>query len=453
MKRLLLVLLFLSFSITAADRIGEEFKLKSRLEKKMIKGFRKAIFAEFDFRIKHFNDNRNNVDFFLKGFIKDSDREYMREYFNKVGFHSFSKFKITKDMAYVTIGENYIGMRPDLMIKGQVILNGRVIKLNVGKTAKQTIQNLKKTIAPLIIGKKEVSLLKLLTNFLIKEASAEQSAIESNYTRGELFKSPLLGKPLILKRKSGQTDKELLPTDSVMASVLMFSLYFDHEHTLTKDENEVRRLKSVSKRESFDLNRGGGQLITDPNLFFGDIKESILFDNLKVLNQRISTLHGRCAVEKMIMEGTLPESVMKQENHAMPLLSEIVEHVEAPNLLGSRGDRGLTDKIKKSFYYFGYNNKDDGEYNFCTDEVNFEHINNLKPSRRDTDETLAAKKEALYKMNGLICKEFKKLHSCLIDYMSRNRNRNTGRSVFSTDHFVDDILNLPAENGSSFYNR
>jgi len=449
MKIMLLFLFCLSFSAGANDRFGEDFGVEEQLDKITSRGVEKAIIAEFTYRLQFFNKNKNDVDFFLNGFVKKSDKKYMKKHFKKVGFKGFSRVQFSKGMAFVKIDKNVMGIRPELMVKGQFYFNGKIVKIPYKNTAKETYQELRKVLLPLIRDKKKVSFLNKTYSLLVRDAYAddddwgdeEETAIETK-SREELFQADLSGTAALrLERGLGQTDNDVLPSDSVMASVLIFSLYFDQEHNLKHDTNELKRLKEATGKSKFDLEEGGGIYFSDLMLYSKDDQESsILHKNLATLNVRLKTLSDKCHNEKMIMEGTLPDFSLSEQNRVMPLLSEIVEHVEyGRDGPGRKGDINLVAPIRKSFYYFGYNNeKKKQNFNFCTEKVKIGYIEEIATSRPE----LTDLQKPIYEVNNMICDEYKRLHSCLIDYMSRDRRRDNGRTIKLQERSYQNLIDM-----------
>lgn len=117
---------FLSTSILDAQ---ENFDIRQKLNRQMIRKHSVQIAKAFEKKIVDFNKNHHDMNFFLESYKEEKDRRFLEQYFERHRITGFKPFSIHEGKAKAQYNNVLIEIGPVEALENKVILNGEVFKL------------------------------------------------------------------------------------------------------------------------------------------------------------------------------------------------------------------------------------------------------------------------------------------------------------------------------------
>lgn len=119
----------ISFLATSTLNAQENFDIRQKLNRQMIRKHSVQIAKVFEKKIVDFNKNHQDMSFFLESYSEEKDRRFLEQYFERHRITGFKPFAIHEGKAKAQYNNVLIEIGPVEALENKVILNGEAFKL------------------------------------------------------------------------------------------------------------------------------------------------------------------------------------------------------------------------------------------------------------------------------------------------------------------------------------
>lgn len=119
----------ISFLSTTSLNAQENFDIRQKLNRQMIRKHSVQIAKAFEKKIVSFNRNHHDMNFFLDSYQEEKDRRFLEQYFERHRINGFKPFAIHEGKAKAQYNNVLIEIGPVEALQNKVILNGQAFKL------------------------------------------------------------------------------------------------------------------------------------------------------------------------------------------------------------------------------------------------------------------------------------------------------------------------------------
>lgn len=144
-KRGVLVL-SLGLSGPSTSSSGENFNVEAEMLSLFVQHYSTGVVEEFMARVDRYNENRENIDFFVEQFQSEHDRRFVRLYLEEIKLTGLRPFSYVNGRVRLTYPEYVIELGPVEALEGKVIIDGKHYALNTNGGARSQLVAIKQVL-------------------------------------------------------------------------------------------------------------------------------------------------------------------------------------------------------------------------------------------------------------------------------------------------------------------